>query len=236
MTRMALSHSRLNDFQQCPLKFKLKYIDKAPNFKMDDANKSIHLVRGDNIHKALEKYVIQRKSGIAAYDLKSSLKEVRDTVPLIEKYIKTFGLPNTFPESQISVNDQWKQVEWFSKQSYYRAIMDLICLSDSAAFIGDYKTGKFTDYTPPSGYGQLELSAAFALSIYPVDEVVTTYLYVDHKQAVTKKYNQNDRIRIVEHFDALHEEVNAEQNFCPTKNRFCHFCEATKEQCNYAKN
>lgn len=236
MSRMALSHSRLNDFQQCPLKFKLKYIDKATNFKMDDKNKSIHLVRGDNIHKALEQYVIQRKTGINAEDMKSSLKEVKDTIPLIERYISKFGLQNTFPESQISIDDRWNQVEWFSKKSYYRAIMDLICLSPSTAFIGDYKTGKFTDYTPPSGFGQLELSAALALSIYPVEDVVTTYLYVDHKQAVTKSYNQNDRIKIVQHFNALHEEVNAEKNFCATKNKYCNWCEATKAQCTYAKN
>lgn len=231
MSRMALSHSRLNDFQQCPLKFKLKYIDKLPNFQPDPKNKSIHLVRGDNIHKALENYVKERKEGKSPEDIKSSLREVKDTIPLIEKYIKAFGLANTFPESQISIKDDWSQTEWFDKNSYYRAILDLICLSPKAAFIGDYKTGKFTDYTPPSGFGQLELSSAIALSIYDVEEVVTSYLYVDHKQVISKTYTQKDRIQLVEHFEGMHDTVNSERNFDPCKNQYCRWCEATSEQC-----
>ena len=48
--RMALSYSRLSDFNQCPRKFYLKYVEKAANFQMKQEDKSIHLVRGDNVH------------------------------------------------------------------------------------------------------------------------------------------------------------------------------------------
>lgn len=235
--RLALSHSRLNDFQQCPRKFYLKYIEKAKNFQIDDSNKSIHLVRGNNVHKALENYVIARKNGIPPEELISkNLPEVESTKPLIEKYISAFGIDNVHPEKKVCISDEWRSLEWFSKQAFYRGIFDLICLSQKAALVGDYKTGKFTDYTPPSGFGQLELSAAIALSIYDVEEVAVTYLYVDHKQQINKTYTQKDRIKLVEHFQDQHDKVNEEKAFDPTKNKFCKWCDATKEQCKFASN
>lgn len=237
MTRkiMALSHSRLNDFNQCPLKFKLKYIDKHPAFQMDDSNKSAHLVRGTNIHAALEKYLIKRKAGEPAnFEPSKNLPEVNTTVPLLEKYINFFGLDNMHPERQICVDANWGQQDWFSKQAYYRAIFDVIGVGKDIAFVGDYKTGKFADYTPPSGYGQLELSAAISLSIFDVEKVNTMYLYVDHKQTVTKEYTQKDKGRIIAHFVEEHQKVNAEENYDAKKNTFCRWCEASKDECSYA--
>lgn len=231
---IALSHSRLSDFNQCPLKFKLKYLDKAPNFQMKQEDKSIHLVRGDNVHKALEAYLIKRKAGqenIAP----SSLPEVEQTRPLIESYIKMFGIQNVHPEAQVSINSDWQQVEWFDKKSYYRAILDLIARAGNIALIGDYKTGRFKDYAPANGYGQLELSSAIALSIFDVDEVKTIYLYVDHKKSIQKQYTKADKNRLVDHFTAEHDKVNSEKNFDPTSNEFCTYCESTKSQCKFSR-
>lgn len=228
--RMALSYSRLSDFNQCPRKFYLKYIEKATNFQMKQEDKSIHLVRGDNVHKALEAYLVKRKAGeqnIAP----SSLAEVEQTRPIIERYIQAFGIDNVHPEAQISINDEWKKVEWFDKQSYYRAIIDLICLSPAVALIGDYKTGKFKDYVPANGFGQLELTSAIALSIFEVEEVQTIYFYVDHKKTIPRRYTQADRNRLVDHYNGEHVKVNAECNFDPKANEFCTWCEATKAQC-----
>ena len=228
--RMALSHSRLSDFNQCPRKFYLKYIAKAINFQMKQEDKSIHLVRGDNVHKALEAYLVKRKTGENAIP-DSSLPEVQETRPLIEQYIKTFGLHNVHPEAQISIDDQWRRVEWFAKDSYFRAILDLICLAPTIAVIGDYKTGKFKDYAPANGMGQLELSSAIALSIFEVKEVKTIYFYVDHKKTIQKQYTQADKSKLVDHFTAEHDKVNSEVNYDPCSNEFCTYCEATKAQC-----
>ena len=228
----ALSHSRLSDFNQCPMKFKLKYIDKAENFKMD-ATKSPHLVRGGNVHKALENYVVKVIAG--EQEIRpTSLPEVEATKPFIQKVFDSY--PVVHPELQISVDSDWKQVEWFSKDSYYRAIFDMIALKPDNVFIGDYKTGKFTEYTPANGYGQLELSAAIALSVWPeAEKVDTTYIYVDHRKLVTKSYTRMDQYRLVQHFEQEHEKVNTETEFKPKVNEFCKWCEATKDQCAYSR-
>lgn len=230
--KYALSHSRLSDFNQCALKFKLKYIDKAAEFKVE-MDKSPHLVRGSNVHKALENYVVKINAGEENIR-ESSLPEVESTKPFIAKIYAAYS--KVYPELQISVNQDWDVVTWFDKASYYRAIFDLIAMKPDAVFLGDYKTGKFTEYTPPNGYGQLELASAIALRAWPETEKVdTTYIYVDHKKTLTKSYTQTDAPRLVNHFIEEHQKVNAEENFDPKVNEYCKWCEATKNQCSYSR-
>lgn len=230
MPKIALSHSRLSDFNQCPLKFKYKYLDKAPNFQIDQQDKNVHLVRGENVHKALEKYVICQKAG-SSY--KSSLNEVNDTLPLIDKHIKLFGVENVYPEAQISVDENWQKVDWFSKATAYRAIFDFTAVSEKQVTILDWKTGKVKDYS--ESYGQLELSAAIALSNFGVETVKTAYVFVDHKKIIPRTYTKDNLDDFIAHFNSELEKVNAETEFKPKANQYCNFCQATKDQCKYSR-
>lgn len=228
---MALSHSRLSDFNQCPRKFKLRYIDKVKEFGED--NKSAHLVRGTNVHAALEQYIVKRNSGENGIR-PSSLSEVESTKPLIDKLFNNYT--SVLPENQVSIDNTWAQTDWFSKTSYYRAIFDMICIRPQDVMIVDFKTGKLTDYTPSNGYGQLELSAAIALSLWSnIPTVNTAYVYVDHKKSVSKTFTQQDKPRLVQWFKQEHDKVNAEEEFKPKVNEFCKWCPATKVQCPFSR-
>lgn len=238
--KYALSWSRLSDYQQCPRKFKLKYIDKAENFQEKDADKSPHLVRGGNVHKALENYVIKLTAGQEGIP-ESSLPEVESTKPLIQNYAKAFGLTNIHPEQQVSVNKDWKQVEWFDRQSYYRAIFDFIALKHENGIVTyvdivDWKTGKFKDYSADQP-GQLELSAAIAMNMWPTaKEVCTRYVYVDHKKTITRKFSEeHDKQYLTMHFVKEHNTVNNDEQFNPAQNEFCKYCQATKLQCQFSR-
>jgi hypothetical protein len=228
---MALSHSRLSDFNQCPKKFWHKYIAKTASFKEEGT--SPHLVRGTNVHKQLENYIIKKSAGEEGIR-SSSLQEVENAKPMIDALFTSYS--SVLPEAQVSIDNQWKQVEWFSKDSYYRAILDMIAIRESDIIIGDFKTGKYVEYTPSTGYGQLELSSAIALSIWPDIPVVhNAYIYVDHKKTIKKTYAQADKPRLVEWFQQEHAKVNAETNFDPKVNEFCKWCPATKLQCPYSR-
>lgn len=227
----ALSWSRLSDFLQCPLKFKYKYIDKLSNFTvMDD---SPHLVRGTNVHKALENYINKRIEKVENIP-PSSLPEVESTKPLINSFIDNFQTVTA--EQQISVRQDWTQTEWFSKDSYYRAIYDFVAISSNEIVIVDFKTGKYKDYSE-SGYGQLELSATIGLNMFPQIPVLhTLYAYVDHKKTIKRSFTQaEDKERLTMHFTKMHEIVNSEKDWDPTKNEFCNFCSATKLQCKFSR-
>ena len=229
---IALSHSRLSDFNQCPLKFKLKYIDKNPIFK-EESGSNPHLVYGTNVHGKLEDYVVQRTTG---QEVKiTSLAAVESTKPFIDRFIDNYT--TVIPETQIAIDKNWNRVEWFSRDAYYRVIMDLIAIRPSDVAVIDYKTGKIRDYDGgPSGKGQLHLSGAVSLALWPdIPEVNTVYAYVDHKQTIAKKFVQSDKQELIEHFDAEHRKVNEEKHFKPTVNEWCKWCPATRADCPYSR-
>lgn len=224
---IALSHSRLSDYEQCPLKFKMKYLDK----KFPAESDSPHLIRGSNVHKALENYVVKKMSDQVNIP-PSSLPEVEGTKPFVDKLFMEFD--EVMPEAQLAVDVEWNQCEWFSKSAYYRAIIDLIAKGESAALVVDWKTGKMHDY---GGYGgQLHLTAAMVMCVYPqFEEVTTTYAYVDHKKAFPVKFQRAELPALIKHFDDKSAEVNADTEFKPTPNEFCKYCPATKAMCKYSR-
>lgn len=226
-SRIALSHSRLSTYNQCPRKFKLQFIDKV--FTQDD--KSEHLVRGDNVHKALETYVIKKISGQTNIP-PSSLQEVETTRPLIDKIFEKFSFVS--PEIQIAVDENFKKVDWFDKRAYYRTIVDILAINDDRGFAGDYKTGKIRDY---SGFGgQLHLTGAVILSLYPAMELVSSaYIYVDHKKVHRHDFTRDELDNMITHFHSEHEKVNADHEFKPKVNEFCKWCPANKSQCEYSR-
>lgn len=234
MGMIALSWSRLSDYYQCPLKFKLKYLDKDPKFK-EDGTKSPHLVRGTNVHAALENYVVQRTSNGELEVKITSLPEVEATKPFVDRFIDNYT--TVIPETQIAIDKDWNRVEWFSRDAYYRVIMDLIAIRPSDVAIIDYKTGKMRDYDGgPKGKGQLHLSGAVSLNLWKnVPLVTTTYAYVDHKQTIAKQFTQDDREDLKKHFNEEHERVNADTQFKPTVNEFCKWCPATRDMCPYSR-
>jgi CRISPR/Cas system-associated exonuclease Cas4 (RecB family) len=230
---MALSHSRINDFDQCPLKFKLKYIDKLPEFKMDAKGKSPHLIKGEKIHKYLEDFVNHRKEGRDTDE--NSLDAVENGKEFADRVIDEYGSENVFAELKLAVDKNWEPCDWFAPQTYMRAIVDFSAYGENQSEAIDWKTGKFVQYTPESGFGQLELTAGFIFALKPeIERVKTRYAYVEHRKAVNKEYNNSDFIPIRQYFDAKSEQINAEDKFLAKKNRFCNWCEATKSMCPHA--
>ena len=70
-----LSYSKVNRFEQCPMSYKLHYLDKT---KSDPAN---HLLFGIVVHETLERVVRRHveKQQSGPIDLQESLTTLRDT-------------------------------------------------------------------------------------------------------------------------------------------------------------
>lgn len=229
---MALSYSRITDFRTCPLKFRLKYIDKAPNFS-EDSSKSPHLVRGTNVHKGLENYIIKKNAGEENIR-QSTLDEVEKTKPLIDNLM---GFYKIHPEHQIAVDENFKLVDWFSKEAWFRVIYDMIGFGQDL-LVGDFKTGKLTDYSGSlQEPGQLHLAGLIAMAVWPkFQEVRSMYIYVDHKKTIPVNLNREEHFELLKSkLVAEHNQINAEQDWEPCVNDFCKWCPATKNQCSYSR-
>jgi len=229
---IALSYSRLSTYLKCPRQFSLQYVDKA---FPDDSNNP-HFVRGNNIHKQLEDYAAAkvRKKQIPTVTIPSLSPECIGPSKMVDGMLDSFEM--IIPEAQISVDKDFKKVDWFSKQSYYRAIFDLLCFTEGSpnAVLLDWKTGKVRDYDH-SEHGQLRLSACIVFSLLPyIEKVTVAYVFVDHKQTIKAEFHRDELPAMLESFHGAHKTVNTDEEWLPKVNQYCKWCAATPEQCEYA--
>lgn len=223
---IALSWSRLTTYQQCPKKFHLQFITKS----FPEEEKSIHLIKGEQLHKQLEDYVIAKNGG-AAMPLGFS-PEVRSTLPYVDKLFTLYD--QVHPEAQVAANIEWRPVEWFDKSTAWRAIWDVVGLKPATCFIGDYKSGKIYPYG--ATYGQLHLSAVIALERFPeIPEVNAAYIYIEHQKINRIKVTREELPVVKLHFEREFDKVQKEANWDPTPNEFCKWCPATKAQCKFSR-
>lgn len=236
---IALSWSRLNTFMQCPRKFHLQFISKT--FKEEE--KSVHLIRGEELHKQLENYVLA-KNGQATMPLGFSAP-VRDTLPYVDRLFTLYD--QVFPEAQLACDVKWQPTDWFGSDTAWRSIWDITGLKPNTCFVGDYKSGKV--YPLGESFGQLHLSAVMGLNRFKeTPEITAAYIYIEHKKIepvrVTREpTNEVDaKGRPVPHlsqvqlyFDQQFERVQMEKNFDPIANENCKYCQATRAQCQYSR-
>lgn len=224
---IALSWSRWADYAQCPRKFYLKYIEKSfPPFD----SKAMHLVRGSQLHLQLERYAdylndpTQPEPAMSEETacLKPKLQLLKQTSISLQA------------ETQMSVQADWSQVDWFSKATSWRCIMDAIATRVDHAIIWDYKSGKFNAYADDCG--QLHLSAAMVLlNKQELDYVEVSYLFLDSKKPSGVTVARSDIPKIRDTFEIRFQRVQTERDWNPTKNNNCGWCEATKAQCPNSK-
>lgn len=167
----AWSYSRLTTYEQCPLKAKLKFVDRLP----EPPNKAME--RGSKIHEEAASYLSKETNRLPA-----SLKK-------LERDYRALRTADPAVELQIAFDRTWKLVEWFSPQAWLRVVVDALSMRDGDALVVDHKTGKVRD-----GYeSQLDLYATAIFAAYPEVQTVTPQLwFVDHgvkvprlRQAVT---------------------------------------------------
>lgn len=121
------SHSRLVDFEECPLKAKLKHIDRIPDPKPRTAAD-----RGTDIHLEAELFV-KGEAGFTAN---------------LQRFKPEFdSLRNLYQEGKVSLEGEWGfDKDWGVttwKQAWGRIKADCVTyLSKDHAAVVDFKTGK----------------------------------------------------------------------------------------------
>lgn len=228
---IALSWSRISDYQQCPRKFYLKYLAKG--FPPEDVSKSIHLVKGAEMHKQLENYTLAKINGEAPAAHMSGA--VANALPIVDSIFKNFG--KVWPERQVAVTYDFRPTEWFGKDVGFRAIWDISAVNVRSALIFDWKTGKVQNFDEEEP-GQLHLSSAMAEPVLDVDDVSIAYAYIEHKVMKPPKplnFKKDEFPHIRGFFQRIYDTVNREKDWKPRANQFCNWCPATQKQCELSR-
>ena len=161
----AWSFSRLNNFENCPKKFWHESVRKDVPFEESEAMRY-----GKMVHKALELRVGKNKP-----------------LPLNLRYLERFAAlladakGTKLCEQQLAIDANFEPCDWFSKQTWCRAILDLAIVNNGHAVVFDYKTGKIS-----SDFTQLRLAGVLLMLHMPeIKTVDLSYLWTKDKK-ITK--------------------------------------------------
>lgn len=158
----AWSYSRLNNFETCPKKFWHLFVKKDVFEPEGEA-----ISYGKQVHKALELRVAKKKP------LPLNLR-------YLEKYANKLASASgeKLTEQQLAIDNNFEPCDWFSKQAWCRAIIDLTVVSPPHAVVVDYKTGRISD-----DFTQLRLAGALLMLHMPeLQTVDLAYLWTKDKK------------------------------------------------------
>lgn len=221
----AWSFSRYTDYCQCPLKFKLKHIDKIQE-PATAAMARDAMARGSQIHDLAEGYI---KGTIAR--LPKELKQFADEFRALRKQYKK-SINGMVVEDTWAFTQDWDETTWNDWVGcWVRIKLDCAHHEDGETLIiTDWKTGKFRPQEVEVYVEQLELYALAALLFYEHIEVVKPRLaYLDHGIVYP-----NPEEPLVFTRDMIHElkktwakrvrPMMNDKTFAPRPNNKCHWC------------
>lgn len=210
----AWSYSRYADYKQCPLRFKLKYLDKVPEGEVSPA-----MVRGSDIHKEGEQYLKDpsiSKVPDSYRHFAEMMQQLRDLKPMVEQ--------------QWAFDKAWTPTSWFGKKAWVRVICDAaVIYDDNTAEVIDFKTGRKYD----TNEEQVELFGAATMMKFPdLTEVQVRLWYLDQPvdNEVLRTYTAKEKNAILRDWEKKVVPMFNDRRFAPTPNNKCRWCAYAKDK------
>lgn len=214
------SFSRYSDYKQCPLKAKLKHIDKI----QEPPNEA--MARGAEIHTKAEHYL----KGIVKR-LPAELKLFKDEFTKLKKLMDRKVLPPIVEDTWALTKD-WAITSWNDWTGcWVRIKLDLAHHEDEKTLIvTDWKTGKFRPEMNEDYLEQLELYALGALLVLEHVEIVKPRLiYLDTGDVYPPEgeelvYHRKDLEKLRKTWEKRVKPMMNDKKFAPRPNNKCRWC------------
>lgn len=212
MNIKSTSYSRLLDYESCPLKAKLKVIDRIP-----DPNPHPAGLRGTAIHSACEDFV----SGANKLLCTDAQRHFEVEFKSLRQHYKAGRVSL---EGEWAFDTDWNPTDW--KAGWLRVKLDAyVALTPQHAVVIDYKTGKRFGNEVKHGE-QLQLYALSVLLRYPEIRAVTAELwYLDVNDLVSFSVTRDYGLRLLKPFDKRFHKMTSATSFPATPNiESCKYC------------
>lgn len=239
----ALSPSRANDFEQCPLMFRLRTVDKLPEPPSSAAT------RGTLVHSVLERLydhpIGQRSPEAAQAILPNEWQYLQDSRPQVRELFSSEADEQTWLTSVAKLVDSYFKVEdpnrlepaerevfvetQLADGPLLRGVVDRVDIApDGAMRIVDYKTGK-------SPRPQYSAAAAFQMRFYGlamqrsrgVMPKMLQLVYLGDGQVLRNEPTTQDLVVTEQKIRSIWDDIrrNVERNeWRPKPSRLCDWC------------
>lgn len=168
----AWSISRLQTFEQCPLKYQHMNILKDVKDEQTE-----WMTFGTEVHKACELRLSTEKP---------LPKKFAHFEPVVGKVAAAGG--KLYTEQQMALDHDMVPCDWFHPHTYVRGIVDVMRIKGDIAWVGDWKTGKMKDDDD-----QLKL---FALMVFAhhdrVNTVKASYIWLKDMQLTSSVFTRDE--------------------------------------------
>jgi len=203
------SYSKLIDFEQCPLRAKMKHIDHIPEEKAPAAE------RGTQIHQLAEDFVCGK--------IKTLPNELAKFSNEFLSLRSNYKLKNVSLEGEWGFDRNWMPTNY--KTAWLRMKGDAILFRANHAIVIDYKTGQKWGNEIKHGE-QVQLYAIATFIRQPELKNITVELwYLDKDDITQQTYSRNQALRYVQPFTKRAENMITSKEFPPNPNVFtCKWC------------
>jgi len=213
-TSTSWSYSKLLDFEQCKLRYKLKHIDRVPEEKSPAAD------RGTAIHGMAEDFILGNTKSLPTELLKFS-----DDFS---------ALRNRYSNGLVSVEGEWGfDKDWqptVYKTAWLRMKADAVAFNKerTEAIVIDFKTGRKFGNEIKHG-NQVQLYALASAILNPtVQKFILELWYLDKDELTTNTYTRKQAMSFVKQFDKRAKKIDAAHKssvFEPNPNQVsCQWC------------
>lgn len=205
------------DYERCPFKYRLKYIDKIP--EPDNPFSG----RGIELHQAHEDYITGKREDLHP--------ELAAFSPEINSLRQRYVGGTVLIEDEWAFDNKWQPSDWRDyKQTWVRIKLDaFVLLSPTVAIVIDGKTGKkYGNEIKHAEQGQLYSGATF-LKKPDLEKVIVEFHYWDAKKPedriTTVEYQPRFAVKAIVSFEKRARTMLNATTFPPRPNIFnCGYC------------
>jgi hypothetical protein len=201
------SYSRLTLWEQCPLRAKLRHLDKLPE------PSSPQMDRGSMIHQLAQDYT-EHKCETIADELKPFVRQF-DLLRRVQAKC----------EGQWGFTATWKPCDWFARGIWLRVKCDAVYLQDDGVLvIVDHKTGRIYD----DHRDQLELYAVAGFVRYPVERIRAEDWYIDQDAATQEEFSRDELPELQQRWECRVKPYFNDMIFAARPGPHCRYCTFSK--------
>lgn len=221
--RMSWSLTSLSTYEQCPAKYKFRYVENVP--VVQDPNSAA--ARGTEIHGTIEKF------------LRGELLALPTELNFYTAYLTNLRTKEIYPEHKVALNRNWEPVSWDADDRWYKGVLDLKALNGAGqtapteATVIDWKTGKIY----PEHDDQKSIYSLATFAEHPsVQRVRAMHVYVDLGKNREITYDRQQMHQLRSSWDSRILRLEKEEEFIPNpsfKCRYCPFSRASGGPCKF---